>query len=210
MAALELLNELQGLLTEERYAQRQEFLLVERVDRLLGHLHAALGNGTDALEDVDVEELAGQLAGLQLLGKKDHRDAMDDFSKVDSAGISKMFFKFLDQIDDQRQTKDFSDKRSADELLDYIAKTHAPSILNDWKVAIEAAQNGDVKALAKIKDAVNRMYIFYQGQYNKLKSHFRVGGSYDDLISNTNSLPGTSNTGPVPGTVPMDAIKQAA
>jgi hypothetical protein len=210
MAALELLNELQGLLTEERHAQRQEFLLVERVDRLLGHLHAALGNGTDALEDVDIEELAGQLAGLQLLGKKDHRDAMDDFSKVDSAGISKTFFKFLDQIDDQRQTKDFSDKRSADELLSYIAKTHAPSILNDWKVAIESAQNGDIKALAKIKDAVSKMFQFYSSQYNKLKSHFKVGGAYDELISTPSpQVPASSATPGHPGTLPMDGTARA-
>jgi|694.fasta_scaffold03827_35 hypothetical protein len=206
--AFELLNELQTLMQEDKSKKQQEFLLVERVDKLLGHLHAMLANKENPLEDVDVEELSTQLAGLQLLGKKDHRDAMDDFSKLDQAGVSKNFYKFLDQIDDPRQTPDFNDKRSADDLLKYIATTHAPSVVSDWKNAIEAAQNGDVKSLAKIKDAVNKMYTFYQAQFNKLHSHFKVGGSFDDLVPG--AVPGASTTGPVPGTVPMDAMKQAA
>jgi hypothetical protein len=81
-------------------------------------------------------------------------------------------------------------------------------VVSDWKNAIEAAQNGDVKSLAKIKDAVNKMYTFYQAQFNKLHSHFKVGGSFDDLVPG--AVPGASTTGPVPGTVPMDAMKQAA
>lgn len=204
--AFELLNELQTLMKEDKQKQQQEFLLVERVDKLLGHLHAMLANKENPLEDVDVEELSTQLAGLQLLGKKDHRDAMDDFSKLDGAGVSKNFWKFLDQIDDPRQTPDFSDKRSADDLLKYIATTHAPSVVADWKAAIEAAQAGDIKSLAKIKDAINKMYVFYQGQWNKLNSHFKVGGSYDDIVPSV----GPASTGAVPGTVPMDAMKQAA
>lgn len=181
--AFKLLNELQEIVSEDRLAEKYNFLLVERVDKLLGHLHAVLGNKEHALDDVDVEELSYQLAGLQVLGKRDYREAIDDFAKVDSAGVSKNFFKFLDQVDDPRQTKDFSDKRSADELLKYIAQTHAPSVVEQWKTAIEKAQNGDDTAYNKIKDAVAKMFQFYQTQYNKMKSHLKVGGSFDAVLA---------------------------
>jgi hypothetical protein len=178
-----LINELQEMVIVEQFpvSEKQE-ILMERVDKLLGHLHAVLSNKTDPLNGENAEELSWQLAGLQLLGKKDNRDSMDDFAKIDTKGVSKNFFKFLDQVDDPRQTKDFSERRSADELLKYIATTHAASIVADWKKTIEAAQSGDANALERIKTAVAKLWDWYQGQYNAMKSHLKVGGSFDDIV----------------------------
>ena len=181
--ALTLLNELQEIRLEERENQENSFLLVERVDKLLGHLHAMLGSAKEPLADVDSDELATQMAGLQLLGKKDNRESMDDFAKVDSAGVSKMFYNFLDQVDDPRQAKNFLKNRSADELLTYIATTHAPSVIEQWKKTIEQAQSGDSAALERIKTAVSKMFAFYQQQYNAMKSHLKVGGSFDPIVA---------------------------
>lgn len=181
--ALTLLQELQQIRTE----QKNEHVLMERVDKFLGHLHAQFGlKDTNPLESYDTEELeslAAQLAGLQLLGRKDDREAMDDFSKIDPSGASKNFFKFLDDIDDRNAAAQFSEKRNADTLLIDIANTHAPSLVKQWKAQLDAAQGGDQTSLTKIKGAVDKMFMFYQRAFNQLKSHFSAGGAFDDVMA---------------------------
>lgn len=186
---LPLLNELQTLLHEEKTSQKTDLVLLERADKLLGHLQSVLNHSDEGLNDYDADELATQMAGLQILGKKDYREVMDDFAKVDTHGVSKQFFKFIDQVDDPRQSKDFLDKRSADDLLTYVATTHGQSVIDSWKKAIEAAQNGDKKSLIQIKDNVAKMFKWYTGQYGALKAHFKVGGAFDDLITKEDPAP---------------------
>lgn len=180
--ALELLQELQTL----RQDQRNDYFLLERVDKFLGHLHATFAlkneNPVESFDDTELEELANQLAGLQLLGRKDDRDVMDDFAKLDKSGASKNFYKFLNDIDDNHAPKDFSEKRNANELLQDIGLTHAPSLAKAWKAQLEAAKGGDAAALNKVKANVDKMFNFYQRAYNQLKSHFGAGGAFDDVL----------------------------
>ena len=180
--ALKLLNELQQI----RQDQKDEYVLLERVDKFLGHLHAQFGlkneNPIESYDDTELDDLASQLAGLQLLGRKDDRDVMDDFSKLDKSGASKNFFKFLDDIDNQHAPKEFSEKRNADELLKDIGQTHAPSLTKAWRAQLEAAKGGDAAAMTKVKGNVDKMFNFYQRAYNQLKSHFGAGGAFDDVL----------------------------
>lgn len=181
--ALQLLQELH----EIRQDQRNDYMLLERVDKFLGHLHATFGlkdtNALEAMDDTELDELSNQLAGLQLLGRKDDRDVMDDFSKLDGSGASKNFFKFLNDIDNEHAPKDFSEKRNANELLQDIGATHAPSLAKAWRAQLDAAKGGDASAQNKIKGNIDKMFNFYQRAYNQLKSHFGAGGAFDDVLS---------------------------
>jgi DnaJ-domain-containing protein 1 len=182
MAALELLVELQTIRDEHK----QEFILMERVDKFLGHLHAQFGlkneNPLESLEDNELDEMSNALAGLQLLGRKDDRDVIDDFSKIDQSGASKNFFKFLDGLDNPHAPKEFSEKRNADELLQDIGATHAPSLAKAWRAQLEAAKGGDTTAMNKLKTNIDKMFNFYQRAYNQLKAHFGAGGAFDDVL----------------------------
>jgi len=181
--AFELLNELQGILVEERQQEAQTQNLFESVDKFLGHLHAVLSlKDGGGLDSVDTEELSKQLAALQLLGRKDDRDVLDDFAKLDASGVSKKFYQFLQQIDDKKQTRDFADKRDADELLIYIGETHAPSLAKEFATRIEAAKSGDEAAKRWVAEKISKMFTWYQRQYNALRAHFGAGGAFDDLV----------------------------
>ena len=179
---LSLLSELQTILVEQREEQEKSQQLFESVDKMLGHLHAVMGMKEASLDSIETEELSKQLAALQLLGRKDDRDAMDDFAKVDASGVSKRFFQFLQQIDDKNQPRDFSEKRTADELLAYIGETHAPSLVKEFATRIDAAKNGDESARRWLADKVTKQFTWYQRQYNAMRTHFSAGGAFDDLV----------------------------
>jgi hypothetical protein len=183
--AFDKILELQSILIEQEQVsgkQEEVMMMFESVDKFLGHLVANLNHAETPFEGEESEKLAAQLAALQLLGRKDDREVLDDFAKLDPSGVSKQFFKFLQQIDDPRALKDFTKNRSADELLIAIGNDYAPSKVEEWKKVIDAAVEGDEKAKGRLKEAVTKLFSWYQKQLNALKTHFGVGGSFDPIV----------------------------
>lgn len=167
---MSLLLELQELRESKKLADTT--LLVESVDKMLGHLFTDLSHGEQSLEKVDTKELATQIAGLIILAKADTREALDDFSKVDDQRVSRKFFKFLSELDENNQPRDFAEGLTADKFLQYVGTTHAKSKIEAWSKTIEDAKNGDEPSFTHLKEMIKKMHSHYSDILKKLKFRF--------------------------------------
>jgi hypothetical protein len=202
-----LLSEL-TILKEEQEMDKV-YPLFESVETLLKNLVKKMeSNPENFLEHIDVPQLAPQLAGLMLLGKGENRSSFEDFEPLEDVNgkkLSKKFYQFLSDIDEQHGDKVFGEageKTTANKFLHTIGTVHAKSLTDEWTKILEAAKTGVAWAVEKIKVAITKLHEFYTSIYKKLTDAFydrqgnaafgtqeqptAVGSGIDDSLANLN------------------------
>ena len=152
----------------------QVYPMMESVETLLRNLTSKITAKPDNfLEHIEIEQLAPQLAGLMILGKKDNRESFDDFAQVDpEKKVSKNFYYFLRDIDEQHADRIFDEGLTANKFLLFIGNTHAKSLTEEWKAILEKAKAGDQPAVEKVKQAFTKLNEHYGAVYKKLTDAF--------------------------------------
>lgn len=170
----EMINEFEIL--KEEQEMTKVYPLIESVETLLRNLVAKVKLKPESfLEHIDIEVLAPQLAGLMLLGKKDNREVIQDFGKledIDGKKLSKNFYLFLRDIDELHSDKIFDEGLTANKFLNYIGNVHAKSLTEDWKKILQQAKDGEETALTKVKAALTKLNEYYATRYRELTSAF--------------------------------------
>jgi hypothetical protein len=158
---------------KQREAELKAEPLLESVESLLQVLTAKIKSKPEAfLEHIDLDELAAQLGGLVLLGKAEHRQVIDEFSKLDDKRLSENLFKFLRDIAEPHADKIFDEGLTADKFLIYIGNVHAKSLTEEWKQVLASAKEGDQDAIKRISNALGKLNEFYSAAYRKLSTAY--------------------------------------
>lgn len=165
------------VMLKEEEETKEIYPLLESAETLLKNLVAKVKNKPDSfLEHVDLEVLAPQLAGLMLLGKRESRETIDDFSKLEDINgkkLSRNFYNFLRDIDSLHADKLFDNGQlTANKFLNYVGTTLAKSLTEDWKNILQRAKDGDAEATKKVTEALSKLNEYYSTRYRELTQVF--------------------------------------